>query len=96
LVEQQTFNLWVLGSNPNALNIKLFMQKPPVNYQFGFQLPASPVMEGIINFHHDLFFFLTVVLFFVSYMLARCIMLFNKDVNKKPIVVVHAPALEII
>jgi len=27
------------------------------NYQLGFQIPASPVMEGIINFHHDLFFF---------------------------------------
>jgi len=53
-------------------------------------------MEGIINFHHDLFFFLTVILFFVAYMLGRCIMLFNKNVNKKPIVVVHAPTLEII
>jgi len=37
------------------------------NYQLGFQIPASPVMEGIINFHHDLFFFLTAILFFGGY-----------------------------
>jgi len=66
------------------------------NYQLGFQLPASPVMEGIINFHHDLFFFLTAVLFFVIYLFVRCIVLFNKEENKKPIIVVHAPVLEIV
>ena len=66
------------------------------NYQLGFQVPASPVMEGIINFHHDLFFFLTAVLFFVFYLFIRCLMLFNKKANSKPIIVVHAPLLEII
>lgn len=66
------------------------------NYQMGFQLPASPVAEGIINFHHDLFFILTVIGVFVFYMLARCIVLYDKDVNKEPLVVVHAPTLEII
>jgi cytochrome c oxidase subunit 2 len=53
-------------------------------------------MEGIINFHHDLFFFLTAICIFVCYMLARCVMLFNNEVNKTPIVVTHAPTLEII
>lgn len=66
------------------------------NYQYGFQIPASPVMEGIINFHHDLFFFLTAILFFVFYLFVRCLMLFNKEVNPKPIIVTHAPLLEII
>ena len=66
------------------------------NYQLGFQIPASPVMEGIINFHHDLFFFLTAILFFVFYLFIRCLILFNKEANPKPIVVVHAPLLEII
>ena len=66
------------------------------NYQLGFQIPASPVMEGIINFHNDLFFFLTAILFFVFYLFARCLILFNKDVNAKPIIVTHAPLLEII
>ena len=26
-------------------------------WQLGFQDPATPVMEGIITFHHDLMFF---------------------------------------
>lgn len=66
------------------------------NWQFGFQMPASPVMEGIINFHHDLFFFITSISFFVFYMLARTIVLFNSETQKEPIIVVHAPLLEII
>ena len=65
-------------------------------WEMGFQLPATPVAEGIINFHHDLFFFLTAICIFVCYMLTRCIMLFRKEVNSTPLVVVHAPTLEII
>ena len=42
------------------------------------------------------FFFLTAILFFVFYLFARCLILFNKDVNAKPIIVTHAPLLEII
>jgi cytochrome c oxidase subunit 2 len=53
-------------------------------------------MEGIINFHHDLFFFLVVILIFVMYLLFRCLVLFNDNVNKTPLIVVHAPTLEII
>jgi len=66
------------------------------NWQFGFQIAATPVMEGIVNFHHDLFFFLVVICIFVLYMLVRCIMLFNNKTVKEPIVVTHAPVLEII
>ena len=66
------------------------------NWQTGFQTPASPIMEGIINFHHDLFFFLSSVLGFVLYLLTRSLMLFNDKANKQPKVVVHAPTLEII
>lgn len=66
------------------------------NWQFGFQLPASPIAEGIFNFHHDLFFFLTAICIFVFYLLTRCIMLYRKEVNAEPLVVVHAPTLEII
>jgi cytochrome c oxidase subunit 2 len=53
-------------------------------------------MEGIINFHHDLFFFLVVVVIFVLYLLVRVVMLFNKDSNPTPIIVTHAPTIEII
>jgi heme/copper-type cytochrome/quinol oxidase subunit 2 len=36
-----------------------------------FKDPASPVMEGIIDFHHDVFFFLIVILVFVGWFLIR-------------------------
>ena len=40
-----------------------------------FQDPASPVMEGIIEFHHDLMFIITFIVFFVLFMI--CAILFN-------------------
>lgn len=49
----------------------------PLPWQFGFQDPATAIMEGIINFHHDLFFFLVVILFFVIQLLVRCIYFFS-------------------
>jgi len=66
------------------------------NWQLGFQTPASPVMEGIVNFHHDLFFFLISICCFVFYMLIRCIILFNSETQKEALIVVHAPLLEIV
>lgn len=66
------------------------------NYQFGFQVPASPVMEGILNFHHDLFFFLISICGLVVYVLGRTVVLFNSDTLKEPVIVTHAPWLEII
>ncbi len=65
-------------------------------WQIGFQIPASPVMEGIVNFHHDLFFFLVVIIGFVSYVLWRSTVLFNFETNKVPQVVTHAAVLEIV
>ncbi len=38
--------------------------------QFGFQYPATPIMEGIIDFHHDLIFLLIIIsilVFFILY-----------------------------
>lgn len=29
----------------------------PENWQIGFQDPATPVMQGLIDLHHDVFFF---------------------------------------
>jgi hypothetical protein len=33
----------------------------PHSWQFGFQDPASPIMEGIIDLHHDLVFFMVLI-----------------------------------
>ena len=40
----------------NLINFRVYADAAQ-NYAMGFQDPATPVMEGIINFHHDLFFF---------------------------------------
>lgn len=66
------------------------------NWQIGFQDPATPVMEGIINFHHDLFFYLILVVVFVSWLLIRCIFLFDEKKNLIPATFVHGATIEII
>jgi heme/copper-type cytochrome/quinol oxidase subunit 2 len=53
-------------------------------------------MEGIQNFHHDLFFFLVVISGFVFYLLYRCVKDYNSNTNQQAIVVNHAALLEII
>lgn len=63
-----------------------------------FQDSASPIMEGIINLHHDLMFFITFIFFFVLIVLGRTLFYFQGDridttVSQK---VVHGTAIEII
>lgn len=63
-----------------------------------FQDPATPVMEGIINLHHDLMFFITFIFFFVLVVLARTLAYFNKPAFsvEKSRQVVHGTVIEII
>jgi cytochrome c oxidase subunit 2 len=65
-------------------------------WQLGFQDPATPVMEGIINFHHDLAFFLILTVVFVGWILARCIYFFDEDKQKVAETFVHGTTLEIV
>ena len=68
-------------------------------WQLYFQDAATPVMEGIINLHHDLMFFIVFIFFFVSVVLARTLMMFSYDEAKKDSpnrLVVHGTAIEII
>lgn len=66
-------------------------------WQLGFQLPATGIMEGIISFHDDLFVFLTLILFFVIYMLSVCLDSFSEEKSKGVAVrLVHASVVEII
>jgi len=58
------------------------------NWQLSFSDPATPIMEGIINFHNDLMFFIVAITIFVLWMLIRCIMIFaeaegDKDLDWK-------------
>jgi cytochrome c oxidase subunit 2 len=68
-------------------------------WQLYFQDAATPVMEGIINLHHDLMFFIVFIFFFVSVVLGRTLWKFQyhssrqNDANR---LVVHGTAIEII
>lgn len=53
----------------------------PENWQIGFQDPATPIMQGIIDLHHDIFFFMLVILVFVIWMLARTLYHFHQIRN---------------
>ena len=55
-------------------------------WQYSFSDPATPIMEGIINFHNDLMFFLVAIIIFVVWMLFRCVQIFlapsgNQTIN---------------
>jgi cytochrome c oxidase subunit 1 len=53
----------------------------PVAWQMGFQDPASGVMEGIIDLHHDIIFFLVIVVALVTWLLIRIILSFKMEIG---------------
>jgi cytochrome c oxidase subunit 2 len=63
-----------------------------------FQDAATPVMEGIINLHHDLMFFITFIFFFVLIVMIRSLQYFHQDATTSGLnrSVVHGTAIEII
>lgn len=48
-------------------------------WQWSFQDPASPIMEGIQYFHDDIMFFVVVIFVFVSWVLWKCIQFFQVE-----------------
>ena len=71
----------------------------PEPWQLGFQDPASPIMEGIIEFYNNIFFFLTVIAIMVSWLLFRCISLYSDDYtdpNRKVAMFTHSTPLEVV
>jgi len=65
-------------------------------WQLSFQDPATPVMEGIINLHHDIMFVLTSIMILVSWMLYKAITLFDEKANANPTPIVHGTTIEIL
>nr|YP_009515532.1 cytochrome c oxidase subunit 2 [Montagnia macrospora]AVK39479.1 cytochrome c oxidase subunit 2 [Montagnia macrospora] len=65
-------------------------------WQLGFQDPATPIMEGIINLHHDLMFFICTISIFVSWMLARTLWHFEESQNITASALAHGTFIEII
>ncbi|XP_051206055.1 cytochrome c oxidase subunit 2 [Lolium perenne] len=65
-------------------------------WKLGSQDTATPMMQGIIDLHHDIFFFLILILVFVSRMLVHALWHFNEQTNPIPQRIVHGTTIEII
>ena len=50
-------NMYLLGYLNAAFSYNLIFADAPEPWQYGFQDPATPVMEGIVDLHHDICFF---------------------------------------
>ena len=71
----------------------------PLPWQFGFQDSATPSMEGIVDLHHMLLFYLTVILVFVGWLLFRTVWCFGikkEEYAKYKTNTTHGGVLEII
>jgi len=78
----------------------LYRADAMTNWQMGFQDAATPIMEGIIDLHHDLFAFMIGILTFVTWMLVRINLIFNSVERSSGIVynrqLTHDTMIEII
>merc|ERR1712146_437488 len=75
--------------------ISMFSLDSAQPWQFGFQDAASPVMEGIINLHHDLMYIICVIFMFVLWLLGRAVY-FDESRSPKPSPFVHGTTIEIL
>nr|YP_010032392.1 Cox2 [Schizocladia ischiensis]QOW07606.1 Cox2 [Schizocladia ischiensis] len=65
-------------------------------WQLGFQDPATPIMEGIINFNNQLMFVVVLIATFVMWLLYRVLHLFTADKHPEPEVFTHSTTLEVV
>ena len=72
------------------------MGKPNATLNFREHDAATPMMRGIIDLHHDILFFLILILVFVSRMLVRTLWHFYYKKNPIPQRIVHGTTIEII
>lgn len=65
-------------------------------WQLMFQDPATPIMEGIINLHNDVMFYLVIILVSVTWMAVSIVIRFNNKSNPTPGNITHNTLLEIV
>jgi cytochrome c oxidase subunit 2 len=68
----------------------------PKAWQFGLQDPATPIIEGMLNFHNYLMIFLIFIVIFVFWMLGQVIHHFYFKKNSKSYLFTHSNILEIL
>lgn len=65
-------------------------------WQLSFQDPATPIMEGIVDLHHDIMFFLILIVVFIIWVLLRIVYKFGSARNKSlPLQITHHTLLEV-
>ena len=67
----------------------------PLPWQIGFQDPATPIAQGIQDLHHDICFFMVVILTFVIWMLCRTLWHFHWTKNPIPSKIIHGTVIEV-
>lgn len=70
-------NSWRLY--PTKIGFVSIFLDAPTAWQLNFQTPATEIMEKIVDLHHDVMFFLVLIVTFVSWILVRTISLYNSD-----------------
>lgn len=89
-------NLIGLGNSDSLEPLEAFCDSAEAN-QLGFQDPATPVMEGIINLHDHIFFFLIVISIGVLWMIGVILKLFaNNNTVFSHKYLIHGTLIEII
>lgn len=84
---------------PSSKSLKVLTINPrdaAEPWQLGSQDAATPVMQGIIDLHHDISFFPILILVFVSWMSVRASWHFHYRRNPIPQRIVHGTTIEII
>lgn len=65
--------------------MKIYAEK----FQINFMFPHSPILEGMINLHHDLFTYMVSIILLISYLFIRTIILFKWKVFISPKLISH-------
>jgi cytochrome c oxidase subunit 2 len=68
----------------------------PTPWQIGFQDPATAAIEGIVDLHHDIAFFLIMILVLVLWLGARIVLSFHHTAQSMPERFNHHTTLELI
>lgn len=91
-----TFYANSLASNSLASNPYAYFPDVPRKWQLNFQKPASPIMDSIIDLHHDIMFVMLFIVITISYLLCKSLYLFKYTPSNVVNNVKHCTNVEII
>lgn len=85
-----------ISLNPIVCPGRAYVADAAEPWQLGFQEPATPTMQGLIDLHHDIFFIMIVILLFVMWILVRTVDLFHNKNVRRSIKTTHGTVIEIV